>query len=84
MIKDHVDILFGNEEELKTLFAEDDFYKALDLVKPLVEIAAVTRNAKGSVVVNGRVKILSKPKKSTTSSIRPVPAICMPPVFCMA
>ena len=37
LIKDHVDILFGNEEELKTLFAEDDFYKALDLVKPLVE-----------------------------------------------
>lgn len=84
LIKDHVDILFGNEEELKTLFAEDNFYKALDLVKPLVEIAAVTRNAKGSVVVNGRVKIFVEAEKSTTSSIRPVPAICMPPVFCTA
>ena len=63
LIKDHVDILFGNEEELKTLFAEDDFYKALDLVKPLVEIAAVTRNAKGSVVVNGRVKIFVEAEK---------------------
>jgi sugar/nucleoside kinase (ribokinase family) len=30
---------------------------ALEQVKPMVEIAAVTRNAKGSVVVNGRVKI---------------------------
>lgn len=63
LIKDHVDILFGNEEELKTLFAENDFYKALDLVKPLVEIAAVTRNAKGSVVVNGRVKIFVEAEK---------------------
>ena len=55
--------LLRNEEELKTLFAEDNFYKALDLVKPLVEIAAVTRNAKGSVVVNGRVKIFVEAEK---------------------
>lgn len=56
LIKNHVDILFGNEDELKALFQEEDFYKALDLIKPLVEVAAITRNAKGSVIVNGRVK----------------------------
>ena len=29
----------------------------LDLIKPMVEIAAITRDARGSVIVNGRVKI---------------------------
>ena len=38
------------------MFAEDDFYKSLDLIKPHVEIAAITRGIKGSVVVNGRTK----------------------------
>ncbi len=63
LIRTHVDILFGNEDELKALFREDDFYKALDLIKPLVEVAAITRNAKGSVVVNGRVKIFVEAEK---------------------
>ena len=54
LVKDYVDILFGNEEEIKTLFAENDFYKTLEMLKPDVEIAAITRSAKGSVVVNGR------------------------------
>ena len=55
-IKEHVDVLFANEEEIKALFAETDFYKSLDLIKPHVEIAAITRGIKGSVVVNGRTK----------------------------
>lgn len=55
-IKDNVDVLFANEDEIKCLFAEDDFYKSLDLIKPHVEIAAITRGKKGSVVVNGRTK----------------------------
>lgn len=57
LIEKHVDILFANENELKCLFETDDFAKALDLIKPLVEIAAVTRDSRGSVIVNGRVKI---------------------------
>lgn len=56
-IKNYVDILFGNEKELQTLFNEQDFYACLDLIKPHIEIAAITRGAKGSVVVNGRTKI---------------------------
>lgn len=56
LIEDYVDILFGNEEEIKALFAEEDFYKTLDLIKNKVETAAITRSAKGSVVVNGRTK----------------------------
>lgn len=55
-IKTHVDILFANDAEIQTLFKGVDFYKCLDLIKPHVEIAAITRGAKGSVVVNGRIK----------------------------
>ena len=56
-IHSYVDILFANDSEIKSLFEEDDFYKTLDLIKPEVEIAALTRGEKGSVVVNNRIKI---------------------------
>lgn len=63
LVKDYVDILFGNEEEIKTLFAENDFYKTLEMLKPDVEIAAITRSAKGSVVVNGRTTTFVEAEK---------------------
>lgn len=56
LIEDYVDILFCNEDEIKALFEEDDFYKTLDLIKTKVETAAITRSAKGSVIINGRTK----------------------------
>jgi sugar/nucleoside kinase (ribokinase family) len=56
-IRSYTDILFANDDEIKALFEEDDFYKTLDLIKPEVDIAALTRGDKGSVVVNNRVKI---------------------------
>ena len=55
-IKNHVDVLFANEDEIKCLFDNQDFYECLDLIKPHLEIAAITRGVKGSVVVNGRTK----------------------------
>ena len=65
LIKKYVDILFGNEEEIKALFQEDNFYKTLDIIKPDVEIAAITRNAKGSVIINGRTKTFVEAEKVT-------------------
>lgn len=56
-IRSYTDILFANDDEIKALFEEDDFYKTLDMIKPEVDIAALTRGDKGSVVVNNRVKI---------------------------
>lgn len=64
MIKQHVDVLFANENEIKALFGTDDFMEALELIKPMVEIAAITRNSLGSVVVNGRVKIFVEAEKA--------------------
>lgn len=63
LISDSVDILFGNEEEIKALFQEPDFYKTLDMIKTEVEIAAITRSDKGSVIVNGRTKTFVEAEK---------------------
>ncbi len=62
-IKEQVDILFANDAELCALFNGEDFYKCLDLIKPEVEIAAITRGAKGSVIVNGRTKTFVEAEK---------------------
>lgn len=56
LIKRYVDILFANEDEITTLYKEQDIFKVLDIVKDQCEITAVTRGDKGSVVVNGKVK----------------------------
>ena len=63
LIEEHVNILFANEEEIKTLFETDDFYEALEKVKPLVDIAAITRDSRGSVIVHGREKIFVEAEK---------------------
>ena len=57
LIEKHIDIVFGNEEELKALFDTTDFQTCLDKIKTMVKIAAITRNSKGSVVIEGRTKI---------------------------
>ncbi len=63
IVEKYVDILFCNEEEIKDLFEEKDLYKTLDMIKPHVEIAAVTRSAKGSVIVNGRTQTFVEAEK---------------------
>ena len=50
-IKDHVDIVFANEEEIKSLFQVDDFFEATMMAQGMAEIVAVTRSEKGSVIV---------------------------------
>ncbi|TNE39374.1 MAG: adenosine kinase [Alphaproteobacteria bacterium] len=46
-----VDILFANEDEVKSLYETDDFDAALEAVKGHVKIACLTRSEKGSVIV---------------------------------
>lgn len=51
---DHdIDILFANEDELKSLYQVDDFDEALQKVRGHCEIAALTRGVLGSVVLRG-------------------------------
>jgi sugar/nucleoside kinase (ribokinase family) len=48
-----VDILFANEVEVCSLFETDDFDAAVSALRGRVVTAALTRGAKGSVVLNG-------------------------------
>ena len=53
LLSDRVDLVFANESEICSLFETDDFDAAADKIADLVEIAALTRSAKGSVVRAG-------------------------------
>ncbi|MBV8087611.1 MAG: adenosine kinase [Chloroflexi bacterium] len=53
LIKTGVDVLFANEGEITSMFETNDFDKAIASVRPFVDIAAVTRSEKGSVIVKG-------------------------------
>jgi adenosine kinase len=48
-----VDLLFANEAELKSLYHATDFDTALAMLRKDAKVAAVTRSAKGCVVVSG-------------------------------
>lgn len=51
LVDHHVDILFANEEEVKSLYEVDDFDAALNAVRGHCDIACLTRSEKGSVIV---------------------------------
>jgi sugar/nucleoside kinase (ribokinase family) len=53
MVRDHVDILFANETELAALTGLDDFDAGAAVVRGQVEIAALTRGDRGSVIFRG-------------------------------
>jgi len=53
LIQNDIDILFANESEITALFPGLSFDDAVDKVRGMVEVAAVTRSEKGSVLVSG-------------------------------
>ena len=53
LLKGHVDILFANEDEITALYEVDTFDEALQHVRGHCEVAALTRSAKGSLVLSG-------------------------------
>jgi sugar/nucleoside kinase (ribokinase family) len=53
LIRDKVDILFGNEAEIKSLYQVDTFEEAMEATRKEARIAALTRSEKGSVVIKG-------------------------------
>jgi sugar/nucleoside kinase (ribokinase family) len=52
LIEGHVDVLFANEAEIKSLYQTDDFDAALALVRNSCEVAVLTRSEKGAVVAS--------------------------------
>jgi sugar/nucleoside kinase (ribokinase family) len=65
LIEDHVDILFANEAEIMSLYETHTFEEALAQVRGKVDIAALTRSEKGSVIIN----------KSAVHMIEAVPGV---------
>jgi sugar/nucleoside kinase (ribokinase family) len=53
LVDGHIDVLFANEEEIKSLYETKSFDAALQQVRGKCDIAALTRSEKGSVVVAG-------------------------------
>lgn len=63
LIHDDIDVLFSNEAELRSLYQTDSFDAALQRLRHDCEFAAVTREKKGSIVINGQdlVRIKAEP-----------------------
>jgi sugar/nucleoside kinase (ribokinase family) len=51
LVEGHVDILFANEEELKSLYQTQTFEEAAARIAGKCDIAAITRSEKGSVIL---------------------------------
>lgn len=51
LVRDQVDILFGNDDELTSLYEVDDLHSAMDAVRQECDLAAVTVGPEGSYVV---------------------------------
>ncbi len=67
LIEDRVDVVFANEAEVCALHCTDDFGAARDLTAEMARTVAITRGARGSVVVQG-------------SELEEVPAVEVPQV----
>jgi sugar/nucleoside kinase (ribokinase family) len=53
LVESQVDVLFANEDELRSLYQVDDFDDAVQAVRGHCDIAAITRGKSGSVVIAG-------------------------------
>lgn len=53
LVSDEVDLLFGNEAELISLYETETFFEAVMELRKHCEFAAITIGAKGSVIVTG-------------------------------
>ena len=58
LVESHVDILFANEDEIKSLYMQDNFDDAKSAVSDHVEVAALTRGEKGAVIVHESREII--------------------------
>jgi len=56
-VKNEADILFANEAEVTALYEVDSFEEAADLAAKDTSFAALTRSEKGSVVIEGAVRV---------------------------
>jgi sugar/nucleoside kinase (ribokinase family) len=59
LIRNHIDIVFANESEIKSLYKTDNFDGAVAAIRRDCPMAALTRSEKGSLIVRGEVTVES-------------------------
>lgn len=64
LIEGHVDVLFANEAEIKSLYQTENFDDAVQQARGQCEVLAVTRSEKGAVIVTAKDKY-AVPAEST-------------------
>jgi len=52
LVHNHIDVLFANEDEIKSLYEVETFEEALAEVRKHCKVAALTRSEKGAVIVS--------------------------------
>lgn len=64
LVSYHVDILFANEDEIKSLYETDDLEEAIKIVQSQCAIVAITRSEKGSIIINAGQRINIEAEKN--------------------
>jgi sugar/nucleoside kinase (ribokinase family) len=57
LVNHHVDILFANETEIKSLYQTDSFETAAQCARSHTALAVLTRGARGSVLISGSEQV---------------------------
>lgn len=83
LLDKHVDVLFANEDELKSLYGIDDTEEAIRRIHKDADIAAITRGQTARQF-SQTATALTYPPSPPMSKTPPVPAISTPPAFSMA
>lgn len=64
LVEHHIDILFANEDEIRSLYQQDTFEEAAQIVAGKCDIAILTRSEKGAVIVTKEEQIIIDPIKT--------------------
>ena len=63
LIESYVDILFANEDEIKSLYQTDNLDQAITNLEGKCKVAIITLGAKGSIIIEAKNKINIQPYK---------------------
>ena len=63
LVNNEADIIFANEEEIKSLYEKNYFDECLEILSKKNKIFAITLGEKGAMIVNQERRILIKPEK---------------------
>ncbi len=58
LVAGHIDILFANEQEIKSLYQQDNFADAVAMVGDHVEIAVITRGDQGAAIISDGEQVI--------------------------